>query len=789
MLIGGKWMGYVGAIVVVIGGGLIIKLGYDAGWWGMMSEELRCGLVAGFGVLLLAAGEVALRKVGKVASAGLYGAGLGVMYLDAFATFRYFDLLSEPGAFGLMAAVALVGFATTFRTRFLTIGVLSLVGGYLTPILLAGQAGHDLELLVYLTALLGVSLGLSAIRRQAFRPLRYLALAGQVLLGFLWVIDRGATHWVMAIVFMSAWWTMILAEALWAALRRQSAIGNVISTLLATAAYVTCGCWILAAIRPATGPDWLGAFTLAIGVLSAAAAAQFGLGLDTLRGEVRTARSKLAVALWAQGGILLVTAIGLQFDDVGQVVGWLAVSVGALEIGRRLPSRGVDLFGLIVWALVMLYLPVLGVMVEARWAATTLANELWTIGAVTIDGYAALVLFAVFTTMLMAHRLRMDGERPWRVMPVVLAFAAAVGWLGIFAARSEGLTMTGAWLAGTIALLAAHRLGRRQRYVEVAMMLLSFAAAKWLFGDAIGTRAMRGWNAASMTPWLNWQMGLGLALAGCTWWTGRAARARWSPAAAVVAVTIALVALSFEIDRVIGQITPQEVASLATGPALLRALWITALWGFGGVLMLLVGCTRGQRVLASAGWLFLLGAAGAWLTLDTIGWRLQHDPVASMLVVNLQFGVGALLAIALVGSVRLLTEDTLEGFANASTPIAVSLGVIAVIGLWLGSLEIDRGFADDAMARQAGWSVYWSLYGVMLVAVGFSFKSAVARYAGLALLGITLIKVLLIDLSILKQIWRVVSFIVSGLLMLGTSVLYAKLSPRVLESLHGRGEE
>ncbi len=35
-VIGGKWMAWVGAIVIVIGGGFIVKLGYDAGWRGMI---------------------------------------------------------------------------------------------------------------------------------------------------------------------------------------------------------------------------------------------------------------------------------------------------------------------------------------------------------------------------------------------------------------------------------------------------------------------------------------------------------------------------------------------------------------------------------------------------------------------------------------------------------------------------------------------------------------------------------------------------------------------------------
>ncbi|MHC4108970.1 MAG: DUF2339 domain-containing protein, partial [Planctomycetota bacterium] len=108
------------------------------------------------------------------------------------------------------------------------------------------------------------------------------------------------------------------------------------------------------------------------------------------------------------------------------------------------------------------------------------------------------------------------------------------------------------------------------------------------------------------------------------------------------------------------------------------------------------------------------------------------------------------------------------------------------IGLWLGSLEIDRFFVDQPMAMQAYLSVYWSLYGVMLVLIGFVKRSAPSRYAGLVLLGVTLLKVLFVDLATLESFfWRAVSFLVSGLLLVGLAIVYAKFASRVLATLHG----
>lgn len=245
MAIGGKLMAWIGALTVLIAVGFAIMVGVQRGWWGQLSPQFRCLLIAGFGAALLIGGEISLRRLGRAASVGLFGAGLGTLYMDAFATFRYFHLLDSQWAFVLMAAVAVIGFAITLRTRFLTIGVLSIFGGYLTPILLHGQVGHDLELLTYLTMLYAISLGLSAVLPHDFRPLRYVGLGGLILLGGLWILGNARSLWLLAVFFAGVWWVMSVAEALWAALRRQTPVGNVMMVMIATAAFVVGGCWVL----------------------------------------------------------------------------------------------------------------------------------------------------------------------------------------------------------------------------------------------------------------------------------------------------------------------------------------------------------------------------------------------------------------------------------------------------------------------------------------------------------------------------------------------------------------
>jgi uncharacterized membrane protein len=112
-----------------------------------------------------------------------------------------------------------------------------------------------------------------------------------------------------------------------------------------------------------------------------------------------------------------------------------------------------------------------------------------------------------------------------------------------------------------------------------------------------------------------------------------------------------------------------------------------------------------------------------------------------------------------------------------------------LIGLWLVSVEVDRYFEVRAAAagapellrtKQVVLSIVWSVYALACVAAGFAMRVAGLRYFGLALFALTVGKVMLVDLNAVRTGYRILSFLGLGLLLLGTSVLYGKLSPILL---------
>jgi uncharacterized membrane protein len=76
--------------------------------------------------------------------------------------------------------------------------------------------------------------------------------------------------------------------------------------------------------------------------------------------------------------------------------------------------------------------------------------------------------------------------------------------------------------------------------------------------------------------------------------------------------------------------------------------------------------------------------------------------------------------------------------------------------------------------RSGGVSILWSLFGLCLVFGGIKKQVRALRLAGLALFAVVAWKVFFVDLARLEQIYRIVAFIVLGLLALGGSFAYMK---------------
>jgi uncharacterized membrane protein len=69
-------------------------------------------------------------------------------------------------------------------------------------------------------------------------------------------------------------------------------------------------------------------------------------------------------------------------------------------------------------------------------------------------------------------------------------------------------------------------------------------------------------------------------------------------------------------------------------------------------------------------------------------------------------------------------------------------------------------------------SIFWALYGAILMVAGFAKHLRFVRYLALGLFALLLAKVFLIDMSNVRSVYRMAAFLATGLTLLGVSYLY-----------------
>jgi uncharacterized membrane protein len=102
-------------------------------------------------------------------------------------------------------------------------------------------------------------------------------------------------------------------------------------------------------------------------------------------------------------------------------------------------------------------------------------------------------------------------------------------------------------------------------------------------------------------------------------------------------------------------------------------------------------------------------------------------------------------------------------------------GAAGVVLLFALSVDWTRYQGRGApWTTQVGLSVLWTLYAALALGWGFVRARPPVRYAALALLGFTVLKVFLVDLAAVRTVYRILSFMVLGVVLLGVSLLYQK---------------
>lgn len=303
-LLGGNWLARIGSFALVIGVGFFLKLAFDNNWIG---ETGRVALGFALGLALLGAGEYTQRRY-PIWSQPITGGGIAILYLAIFAAFAFYGLILPLLALGLALLVTATAAGLALRYESITIAILGLIGGFLTPVLLGERLPNQRILLAYVLVLdLGV-LALATFRN--WRWFTLLGLLGSLALFGFW-LDRLEPPLLLSqagitaifIIFMGA---TTLFHIVWK--RAPGPLDQSLMVINAAAYFGVSYGLLFDEYRP-----WMGGFTLLLAVI-------YGmLGYAVLR----RSREQVYLSLFSLGIALIFLTIAVPVQLGGP---WISIA-------------------------------------------------------------------------------------------------------------------------------------------------------------------------------------------------------------------------------------------------------------------------------------------------------------------------------------------------------------------------------------------------------------------------------------------------------------------------------
>lgn len=808
-LIGGSIFLWAGILAAVFAAAFALKVAFDNDW---ISPGVRVSLGALAGLGLLAVAERLRRRGLRPYAYVLSGGGVLILYLSVYAAYDFYGLLSQPFAFLLMTGVTAVAVLLSVRLNALPVAVLGLVGGFLTPLLLATGQDNQVALFTYVSLLDAGVLAVAYFKR--WRVLDFLSFAATTLMTLGWAFryyDKG-----------KLWTTLLFVSLFFAVYSLLSLFHNVLPrrrsrwfdvALLSASATVYFGfCYAMwtDAVYPNAAPA-----TQAL-LISGFFAALF------YAARTRSPADRLlAYAYVAAAVTFLTAAVAIQLELQWVTIVWAVEGLMLTWVGLRAGEPAARRAAFVVFAVAFAHWFGFDALRYGFDAQTLTAGGDHFVPLLNARALSCLALVASLAGAAWLYRgepvagnVEGGGERRAglpegeRAAAVGLYTLAANGlaltlltldvsdYFGRQKALSEGLareraegarqfSLTALWSVYGAGLIA-YGMRRRLRAARYAGLGLLVAATVKVF-----VLDLRYYDAVWHAPLVNHTfMAFALLVAAYAAAARLFAREEMPeeertavPALVAIANVLALFALSAEALGYFDRMAP------GPDPGVLdewKAFSLTVVWTLYGAGAFLYGARRREGVWRY-GALFLLGAA----VVKVFAWDVRyydapwHAPVFNQTLAAFALLVAALWVVA--HEYARATPELEEGAAALPFVTAVA-NVLALAGLSLEAVGYFRSrmegeqdpvrLRDLELAKQLSLSLIWGLYGAGLLLVGRVRRVRLLRLMSLALLGLTTLKVFFLDLSALDRAYRIVSFIVLGAILLAVSYLYQRSQQR-----------
>jgi uncharacterized membrane protein len=768
--LGTRWVVWVGGLTLALGGLFLVRYSIEAGLLGPGMRVFFGGL---FALALLLAGEWTRRKeqIAPLAAlpianipAILTAAGTSVAFGTVYASYALYDFLAPASAFILLGLVALATLAAALLHG-PTLAGLGVVGAFVTPLLVSSDRPDFWALYIYIAVVTAASFALARIRLW-----RWLAIA-TIVLGVLWTLVAMGVPGLLAPHAFSVIAGFVLAAALvvsgllFGPTTRPGKVEPISSVALG--AYLLTATILVVAYRHADAS--IVVFALLIAATVAAAWRS-----DAVAGALP------AAAVFV--GLVFLSWVVRSNPD------WLVVPGGAMPgIGPDAIDGSVSTH-LTTALLFAAGFGLSGFLAQGRSPNATVP-VIWAAG-----GVATPIALLIATYAQIAH---LDRSIPFAIAAVVLAalFAYATEILSKRDARPGQLIAAALFATGTLAALSlALTFAFDKGWLTIALALMSLATAwvslqrpvpflRWLAAilaaivvTRIGYEPRIAGDSVGTTPIFNWLL-YGYGVPALAFWLGSSyLRRRGDDAplrmveSAAILLTVLLAFMEIrhlvnhgDVYRIGAGLT--EVAlqvctmlAMAIGLERLRIRTGSIVHNVGAVVLTVIAC------LFTVFGLFLLEMPLFW-----------PNPIGGSLI-NLLLLAYALPALLMLGLSYAVAGRRAAGYANTLAGFALVLALVYV------TLQIRRFFqgpvlayGDTSDAEQYAYSLAWLAFGVALLVAGLVFASQRARLASAIVIGLTVLKAFLFDMSNLTGVWRALSFMGLGLVLVAIGWLYQRI--------------
>ena len=781
--IGTRWVLIAGIITVIVAAAFFLKYAWE-NW--SISDAAKVIAVAVCGVIALALGEITRRRSYDIVAKGVTALGFALLYTAVFAACSLYDLIGVYYAFGIAIAITAAAMAWAVVLDEVLLAFLSLLGGYLTPLILSTGRNLPTPLFSYVLVL-SVGAMLCAWYR-GWRTVNILAYLGTYALYALWYekFFRGAVDladgmskqaWI-AVGWLGVFFVIYLVMPILHGLTKKvkahkedvvCILGNTLVVLfylwntlyadqrigLGCCAVLMCAAhFAMTAITFLRCPEDTDLRAMLLSL---------GLFLLTIAVPLYLKFNALAMA-WAAQCVLL-AFIGLRYRSViTQVFAAAAVVCACANLILRLPMHSDDFrlilnptFGTWCFAAAAVYIGHLLYRFRAK-----SPNETYGVIAQIVYALAGALLLAACTMEWYLHvQHNLPGVYFGNVVKGHLVIVT--GMVLLFVVRPvcpagairESLSIV-LIAVGSVYMLLVLSLLHNREFVIFAnrdfLILLPFIAVVIVCHLIYRFTCNEPSDSRGVTS----QLLYGL-----------------------LAATV-FGALSAEwYFNCLYNAGPSSTIAFPTS-VFLQGL--TLVLGF----IFLIFVIRPLCPKGSIRHFFALALAAAGAFYITIAFGFLHDD-SFKIFANVEFIVAISFVAALFLAAWLLKkqQDTLlDGFN-----LSLAFSLTAVLVLWILVTEEVWFYwscrhlytAPTPNWRFAAFmyiSIAWALYGAAMMIAGFALRARIIRYLALALFALLLAKVFIVDMAKISPVYRIAAFFATGITLVGVSYLYQYLNKK-----------